>query len=202
MLIAETDAPLIEKIKNDDHHAFKVLVDRYWEEMYRHIYHRIKDEDEAKDILQEIFISLWHNRLKVRVDSNQSIASYLFKSAKYSVIDYFGKRSTVINREIELSSLLTIAASSAVDSSVEAKELSSLLNTTIESLPDRLKTPYLLSRENGLSIKEIAAFLQVSEQTVKNNISITLDKLRSRIKDYDPDFLALLIVVTAGIGCS
>jgi len=202
MLIAETDSLLINKIKNDDHHAFKSLVDRYWEEMYRHIYRRIKDEDEAKDILQEIFISLWHNRFKVQVDNNQSIASYLFKSAKYSIIDYFGKSNTIINRDVELSSLLTLAAGSAVDSSVEAKELSRLLKTTIENLPDRLKTPYLLSREKGLSIKEIAAFLEVSEQTVKNNISITLDKLRSRIKDYDPDFLALLIIAAVSISYS
>jgi RNA polymerase sigma factor (sigma-70 family) len=199
MLIAERDTLLIEKIKNDDHSAFKSLVDRYWEEMYRHIFRRIKNEDEAKDILQEIFISLWRNRLKVQVDKNESIISYLSKSAKYAIIDYFGKNSTVINRDVELSSLLILATSSGVDSFVEAKELNNLLKTTIDNLPDRLKTPYLLSRENGLSIKEIASFLEVSEQTVKNNISITLDKLRNRIKDYDPDFLALLIVVTASI---
>ncbi|WP_207424406.1 RNA polymerase sigma factor [Desertivirga brevis] len=199
MLNAETDSLLLERVKNNDHFAFKILVNRYWEEMFKHVYRRIKDKDEAQDIIQEIFISLWRNRETVQHDDKQSIASYLFKSAKYAVIDYFSKESNAINRSVELSSLLSLAVGSDLDSSIEVKELSKLLRNTVDNLPDRLKTPYLLSREKGLSIKEIAAYLEVSEQTVKNNISITLDKLRSRIKEYDPDFLALLIVIAAGI---
>lgn len=77
------------------------------------------------------------------------------------------------------------------------KELSALVDAELNELPDRLQVPYRLSREQNLSIKEIAANLSISEQTVKNNISTVLHKLRFRLGKYNSDIPICLIIAVA-----
>ena len=171
-----SDNRLIDLIKVDNHPAFTILVNRYWEELYRHIHARLKDEEDTRDILQEIFITAWKNRATIYTDANGTLASYLFKAARYCIIRQFSRAKQTIFSEELLENLLS--QQSTAQEMLETKELEKRVTDELDRMPERLQSVYRLSRYAHLSNKEIASHLSLSEQTVKNNISIALHHLR------------------------
>ena len=176
-----SDSDLLEFVKKDNHMAFTELVNRYWENLYKHVYLKIKDSDETQDIVQEIFLGLWKNRLSIVCDENQRLSSYLYKAAKYASINYFTRPGVTLTGADILEQMLAFPSSAHSDEQVLYKELHSLVNAELNELPDRLQQPYRLSREQHMSIREIAMHLSLSEQTVKNNITAALHRIRFRL---------------------
>ena len=194
-----SDDGLLQLIKSENHLAFTILVDRYWTRLYQHLFSRIRNEDDAEDAVQEIFIGFWKNKSTIICNHEDSLGPYLFSAAKYCAIDYFSKPETAIPYENALETVLEYASSDCSDEVVLLHELRQIINTEIANLPDRLRQPYLLSREDHLSIKEIANQLQLSEQTVKNNISTVLSKLKIKVDQYNSDVTITLIVILASL---
>lgn len=191
-----SDTRLMDLIREGNNHAFTVLVNRYWEDLYRHIYARLRHEEDAKDILQEIFISVWKNRDTITLDEKASMAPYLFTAARYAVIDHFGKPQTTICNEELLSEGLSKNVSASAHDLLVSKEMEQQVNDVLDRMPERLQLPYRLSRQQHLSNKEIALRLSLSEQTVKNNISITLRYLRTYINEQNGIAGIVLISIT------
>ena len=192
-----SDSSLIELVKIDNHLAFTEIVDRYWQDLYRHTWLKIKNEDEAKDIVQDIFLGLWKNRATIIVNETALIAPYLFRAAKYAIINYFARPGITIADDTALSFAVEMASGVKTDDPFLLKELQQVVNSEVSNLPDRLQIPYRLSREQELTVKEIAMKLSISEQTVKNNISTALNKIRFRLGQYNSDTTACIIVSLA-----
>lgn len=180
-----SDSSLVELVKKDDHVAYTALVDRYWEDLYRHIWSKIKNTDDAKDIVQDIFLGLWKNRVTLSADDRGSLAPYLFRAAKYNIINYFSRPSITIADETALNLAVNTVSATQADDQMLIKELQQLVDSEVDRLPDRLKLPYQLSRDQELSIKEIALKLSLSEQTVKNNITSALNAIRFKISKHN-----------------
>lgn len=187
-----SDNRLIDLIKEDNHPAFTTLVNRYWEELYRHIHARLKDEENTRDILQEIFITAWKNRTTIYTDANGTLASYLFKAARYCIIRQFSRAKQTIFSEELLENLLS--HQSTAQEMLETKELEKRVRDELDRMPERLQSVYRLSRYAHLSNKEIASHLSLSEQTVKNNISIALHHLRVFV-EKDTLLLVLFLII-------
>lgn len=188
------DSQLLDLIKLGDQQAFTALVNRYWEDMYTHIHARIRHEDDTKDILQEIFISVWKKRDTIVVDDNGRLGSYLFTAARYSIIDHFSRPGTpVYNEELFAETYAQQTTVSALEL-LETKEMEAQVNEVLDRMPERLQLPYRLSRYQQLSNREIATQLSLSEQTVKNNISIALRYLRTYLKEQN-DLASVVIVI-------
>jgi RNA polymerase sigma-70 factor (ECF subfamily) len=86
----------------------------------------------------------------------------------------------------------------APDSSLDAKELESVINDEIASMSDTMRKAFVLSRHENKSIREIATELSLSEQTIKNNISQALDRLRKKTQSFyaEPaNILGVLIIL-------
>jgi RNA polymerase sigma factor (sigma-70 family) len=192
-----SDIRLLDLIRQGNNLAFTALVNRYWEKLYQHIYARLRHEEDAKDILQEIFISVWKNRDNITTDVNDTIASYLFRAARYCIIDHFGKPQTAIYNEEILSEQLSRHVSVSGHELLVSKQMEEELDEVLNRMPDRLQLPYRLSRYQHLSNREIASRLSLSEQTVKNNISITLRYLRTHFNEQNG--IAGMILVTVVI---
>lgn len=188
------DNDLLELVKKDNHIAFAELVNRYWEGLYRHVCKKIKNREEAQDIIQDIFLGLWKNRLTVTCDTQNSLSSYVYKSAKYASINYFSRPGITITGAHLLEQVLSFPSAQKTDDDVLYKELNHVVDAELNGLPDRLLLPYKLSRDQHMSIKEIATSLSVSEQTVKNNISAVLYRIRFRLGKYNSDITILFII--------
>jgi RNA polymerase sigma-70 factor (family 1) len=184
MLKSLTDKALLKAA--DEQFAFRVLYDRYWQSLYIKAYRRLHSEEDAQDVVQCVFISLWRNRRQVQVE--ESLAPYLFTALKYAVIKVVYKKSqkgTLLPLSIaELEKFVTANATE-----LEYKELKANIENEVAALPERMREIYQLSRVKHMRNAEIAQMLNISEQTVKNTISVTLKRLKSKLLHL---FLAML----------
>ncbi|WP_322518544.1 RNA polymerase sigma factor [Chitinophaga sancti] len=189
------DSQLLGLIKTGNQQAFAALVHRYWEDLYTHIHARLKQEEDTKDVLQEIFITVWKKRDTILPDENGRLGSYLFAAARYCIIDHCSRPDTpVYNEEFFAETIPQHTTISALEI-LETKEMEEQVNEALNRMPERICLPYRLSRYQQLSTREIALRLSLSEQTVKNNISITLRYLRTYLKEHNDIAGIFLIIV-------
>jgi RNA polymerase sigma factor (sigma-70 family) len=191
MITSLPDEELLRRIQMDDQQAFSVIVYRYNVRLYRIVQSRVRMEDDAKDIIQEIFISLWNNRHQVQ--SGTALYPYLSKSAFYAVIDW----QLLHKKNISRHQLLLEKDEPSVfpiESHVIANELRQEFMEEVEKMSDTTRTVFRMSRIEQKSAKEIAIALHLSEQTVKNNISIALKQLRKRMVSNKLSLLLLFIL--------
>jgi RNA polymerase sigma-70 factor (ECF subfamily) len=175
-----SDATLLQSIKEDDATAFKVLYDRYWESLYIKACKRV-DKDEAKDMVQEVMTTLWRRRNDIVVHEDGQIARYLYTAIKYRVISHYAYSAN----EIPSTDLFTALNSQEFANTLEAKELNELLEQEINRLPARMQQIFRMSREDDCSIADIARQLNLSEQTIKNQLTEALKRIRESIKQND-----------------
>jgi RNA polymerase sigma factor (sigma-70 family) len=178
MIKSLPDEELLKRIQMDDQQAFSVIVYRYNVRLYRVVQGRIRMEDDAKDIIQEIFISLWNNRHQIQTTA--ALYPYLSKAAFYAVIDW----QILHKKNLSRYHLLLEKDEPAVfpiENQVIADELRRELLEEVEKMPATTRTVFQLSRIDQKSVKEIAVQLHLSEQTVKNNLSLALKQLKRQM---------------------
>lgn len=168
------DIHLLQKIKRDNKAAFTEVVNRYSDILFRFIHRRTDNFEDSQDIVQEIFTSLWKNRDRIII--KDSLYPYLFQSAKYKVIDLLITKQKEIKQSSEYSINKHICYNT--EEELLAKELADLIKKHVDKMPNSMKKAFTLSRYEAMSIKDIAGQLSLSEQTVKNNISLAISKLR------------------------
>lgn len=181
--ISISDNKLLAQIKLGDPCAFELLFDRYWEKLYKAALARLNNEDDAKDIVQELLINFWNRREKVEIRT--TLESYLFGALKLSIISYF--RSLNVN-DIRLDDVLdriNILEDSVTDIN-DYLQLEYLLEEAVSLMPETFKKIYSL-RSDNIPVKEIALQLGLADQTVKNYITELLRRLRQNISEKYPE---------------
>jgi RNA polymerase sigma-70 factor (ECF subfamily) len=175
-----SDAELLQFIRKDDATAFKILYDRYWESLYLKACKRV-DKDEAKDMVQEVMTTLWRRRNDIIIHDDGNIGRYLHTAIKYRVISHYAYSS----KEIPHTDVFAALNSEVYANALETKELSELLEQEINRLPARMQQIFRMSREDDFSIADIARQLNLSEQTIKNQLTEALKRIRESIKQND-----------------
>ena len=176
-----TDEQLVILLKKGDQQAFTEIYNRYAESLAGFAASKLYNLNDAKDILHDVFVKLWENRDGLYIASN--LQSYLFTIIRHRIIDKIRKN---ITRE-EYASVrqsLTAVYEQTIDKQVEAKELQQTIEKSLDQLPPRVKEIYKLSRDKGLSNHEIAEKLNLSEQTIKNQLSVALKHLRKSLTGF------------------
>lgn len=176
--LALSDAELIVLMKNGNNQAYATIYDRYKNVMFRHAYRKTGDREEAQDVLQEVFISLWHK--KEQVSETENLAGYLYTGMRNRILNLISHKKVRTRYE---ESLLHFSQTShtITDHLVREKQFSALIEKEIAALPPKMKEIFLLSRNKHLKNKEIAEMLDVSEHTVATQIKRALKVLRSRL---------------------
>ena len=172
------DLQLIDLLKEDDEAAFTEIYSRYAENLTGFASTKLYSLADARDIIHDLFVTLWEERRTLMV--HRKLESYLFTLVRYRVIDKIRKNITK-EGYAGMTSMLSQSYGPEVEEQITAKELQQQVNSKLEELSPRLKEVYKLSREQHLSIKEIAVKLEVSEQTVKNQLTVALGHLRQSI---------------------
>jgi len=168
------DAVLLPAIARGDKNAFEQLYHNYWHHLFLAAYNVLKDKAVCEDIVQEVFLQVWNRRESIRIES--SLEAYLFSMVRYSVFRHIKKEKAGCSRLFEqLGSRLYNATPE--DITIE-KNIHSHIAGAVNSLPEKCREIYRLSREEQLSHHEIATRLNISTKTVENHISIALKKIR------------------------
>jgi RNA polymerase sigma-70 factor (family 1) len=188
--VFDIDDGLVAALRKGDRAAFTIIYDRYWDEVYQMIYLRLQDEDAAKDIVQNIFVNLWLSRKDVFV--GQNLGAYLNTAAKNRSYSFYKQNLATFTRD---SKFQEQQIQHSLENRMEASELEFLFEKEISVMPDTMREVFILSRKKNRSIREIAEELNLSEQTIKNNISLALERLRKKLKVYysDPTNLSLIL---------
>lgn len=168
---------LLHKLRQGDVVAFEAIYLRYSGVLYSHAIKQLRDQDSAKDIVQDIFMSLWKNRADLLITG--ALSSYLFQSVRNRIINLKLKDQRYQDYISTFSTFL-IDFKSDTDHLVREKMLAELIDAEIASLPPKMKKVFELSRKEGLSHKEIAIHLQITEQSVRSHVKGALRILRLR----------------------
>ncbi len=182
-----SDDELLQAIKGDDTAAFKVLYDKYWKALYIKACQRV-DKDDAKDMVQEVMITCWRRRKHIEIKAGGDIGAYLFAAIKYRVISHYAFSSAEIKEPAFFDILDKVYSNE-----LETKELQQRIEAAISKLPARMQQIFRMSREEDYSITEIAQQLQLSEQTVKNQLTEALKRLRASLQSQTPGAWALIL---------
>lgn len=157
--------------------GFEQVYCSFFKRMLLICYSKVADEDLAKDIIQDIFKSLWDRRKTLVI--NGDIEHYLMRALKFKMIDYFrqvSRREALKNIAIQ-----PIAEShNHTEEHIAYTELKNQVHKATDKLPDQCRKVFRMSREQGLSNKEIARSLVISERAVAYHISYALQFLRKK----------------------
>jgi RNA polymerase sigma factor (sigma-70 family) len=184
-----SDPELLLLIQDNNEQAFAVVLHRYRQRLYRQIYKRLGSEDETKDMLQDIYISLWNNCHTLVI--KESFLPYLSRAAHYAIVDQYLFRKKRLTMETAMA-LKEEPLVFSVEENMLATDLQLEFEKQLLKMPLTVQRVFQLSRKEGLSIKEIATKMDLSEQTVKNYISMVLQSLRTYLKQGDLSFFLAL----------
>jgi len=170
-----SEEQLLTLMGQDDKRAFDEIYSYYWDKLFVYVVKIIKDEDEAYDIIQDVFVSLWLKRHTLKL---VSLKAYLFTAVRFKTLDHLNKakRTVVLEESHE--------ALPGQDAHLEhylANELSSQIQDKICELPGKMREIFILSRSEELSHRQISIKLSISDKTVKKQISNALRLLRFKL---------------------
>lgn len=158
---------LIKRLIKGDESTFKKVYDLYYDKLYFYCLKFVKSEDLARELLQDIFVKFWTNREKINPDL--SLNAYLYKIARNHSLDWLKKTARDQQLKEALMSSMTFVHSQVEDNLVYA-EYDAAANEAIRRLPSQRRVIFQLSRNDGMSYKEIAEALGISKHTVKVQI--------------------------------
>ncbi len=173
-----SDAQLFSLLCNGDHQAYTEIYDRYSGLLYIHAYKRIRNREEARDLIHELFTVLWIKRDQILLKTE--LSSYLYRSVRNRVIDLVN-HSKIQTKYISFLEGGLHNGSDITDHTVRMKELSQLIEKEVAALPEKMKQVFILSRNQQLSHKEISEELDISEVTVRKQINNALKVLRPKL---------------------
>ncbi|MBC8344543.1 MAG: RNA polymerase sigma factor [Bacteroidetes bacterium] len=149
-------------------------VDNYSDNIYRFILKNIKDEDKAKDIVQETFIKLWN---KVEEVSGEKVKSYLFTTAYRTMIDMIRRDKRIVDfDQIDQGEMIH---------SKQYTDVKEILNSAIDKLPEIQKSVILLRDYEGYSYQDIAEITGLNDSQVKVYIYRARVFLKNKLKSID-----------------
>ncbi|CAL1516465.1 RNA polymerase sigma-70 factor [Chitinophaga sp. MM2321] len=170
-----TDIELLQLLKAGRESAFTEIYHRYWDRLFAIAVARIQDPDEAEEIVQEIFVSLWRRREELEITSGLSV--YLAVSVKYRVIKILAKLHQQRKYKDSLDAMTLVDDST--QEWLEFEELKERLSKLVADLPEKCQLVYRYSREKGYTQKQIAEELNISEKTVEAHLSKAMKTLRA-----------------------
>lgn len=175
-----TDQRLLERlVQAADKAAFTEIYERYWSVMYMHALKMLQEEEDARDAVQDLFVTLWSKA--ATMPSHTNLAGYLFVSLRNKVLDrlkhsrirtdYFRSLATYIDQPRD-----------TILEAISERELNRAFEQEIAQLPPKMKAIFELRVKEYKTYQEIAAQLRISDKTVKKQISNAIRIIRPRFQ--------------------
>jgi len=177
-LLHADDKELIVMLQAGDNDAFTELYNRYKKPLIIHSYKKTGDLEDAKEIVQEVFSTLWSQR--EQLPPIQQVSAYLYTMVRNKVLNYIEHKQVEARYALNFQNFMD-EGHNASDIQIREKELQQMIDKEIAALPPKMREVFILSRKEHLSHKEIAERLNISEFTVKNHIKGALKILRLKI---------------------
>jgi RNA polymerase sigma-70 factor (ECF subfamily) len=183
------DSALVNLLRQGDANAFEKLFFNFADRIYYFALRYMRNQHDAEEIVQEVFVKLWENRENLNLEL--SFSGYLFTIARNTIFNQNRKKVNEQAYHDYVRNYLETYSCKTEDDLIYA-DIKSLIDKVVEELPPQRKLIYKLSRESGLSYREIAQQLNLSERTVEAHIRLALKTLTEVI---DNNFVLPLLII-------
>lgn len=163
---------LLAGLKQEDPVVFKLIYKLYWQKLYNVAFYYLKEERDAEDVVQDVFISLWSRGSKLEIRTG--LENYLVRSVKYTSFFYLKIKS---RRKAFVNNLAVTEVVNDPEEYMNYKSVLDQLHLIFETVSQKTKEIFYLSRFDGLTYAEIASQLKISVKTVEYHISLALKRI-------------------------
>lgn len=190
MHISDQEELLIRLSKNDKT-VYEQLFRTYYADLCKFGLKYVRDETIAEEIVQEIFINIWERRAALKITS--SIKSYLFTAVRNRSFNYIKLQLPKEQKKVDIEGIGLLMDDDS-EKELRMEELKSYVQVAIEALPNKCRVIFDLSRNAGMTYKEIAEELDISVKTVENQVGLALKKLREQLNPIWDKIMFLLFL--------
>lgn len=176
-----SDAELSAFLSQRDHAAFTEIYKRYWQPMFIYALKRLRNEDEAADVIQDLFTQVWNRADQVQIET--ALKSYLFTSVRNQTLNILA-RDKRVEAYVEKLAIAFEEGLNSTDQEVSFREFSMLLEREVQNLPPRMKAVYIKNKEQGKSHKTISEELGITEDSSKTTLNRALTELKTKLKPF------------------
>jgi len=172
---------------------------KFWKELYAVAYRRLRSEEDVEDMLQDIFLSMLTGNYQLVNDD--SVRALLHQRLKDRTINFYRRQLTRLTFEVQESFKDELSDLDS-ESRLMNRELEIVVQEEIDRMPEKMKEIFLLSRNELLTSEEIAIKLDLSSQTVRNQISSGIKRIRTTLAlygnaDISPASLNVILILGA-----
>ncbi len=186
MLTSETE--LLEAIREGDETAFEMIFKEHYQALCRYANSFLTDRDEAEEVVQSSFLSIWEKRSVIMITT--SLKAYLYQAIRNRCLNVI-KHEKVKKQHIQHETVMRVNHHQATSDAVLSNELEQKIYVAMQALPEQCRLVFKLSRFEELKYQEIADQLEISVKTVENQIGKALKIMREQLRDYLPMILLL-----------
>lgn len=172
------DSELAAALQRGDSHAFKEVYQRYSELLYLFAYRKLKHEEEAKDVVHDVFAWLVENGRKLTLKT--SLSGYLYKSVLNRIFDIFRKQDT-FRRYVDQGEHFIDVDSTETDYLIREKDIRAVIDREIAAMPPRMREVYELRYREHLTADQISGKLGITPQTVATHLKHATRHLRDKL---------------------
>ncbi|MES2456709.1 MAG: RNA polymerase sigma-70 factor [Bacteroidota bacterium] len=175
------DSELSALLKAGDALSYTEIFERYHRLLLRHAFRLLSNDEEAYDMVQDVFLQLWQKKetLELRV----SLSAYLFTAVKNRIFKLFAHQKVVL-RYTESIGKFMVEGYNIVEDQLMEKELSAFIDKEIAALPAKMQEVFLLNKKDELTYKEIAERLNITDQTAKQQVYKAMKILKPKIDSF------------------
>jgi RNA polymerase sigma-70 factor (ECF subfamily) len=179
---------IIRGIRKGDTKVFEELFNVYYHRLIIYAISYVEENQAAEDIVQEIFFSIWKNRKDSLIST--SISSYLYRAVHNRSIQYLRHKKVISDYEekyllkVKEAEMMYGLSGDYHYSDIQYNEIEKIMNQTFDTLPEKTREIFRLSRENNTTNRKIAEAMKIDVKTVEYHISKTLRLLRHALNDY------------------
>ena len=178
-------------LKTGDITAFEMLFRTYYQSLCNYAYTFIQDRDDAEEVVQSTFLSVWEKRETLEIHT--AVKPYLYAMVRNACLNLL-KHEKIKQKHASEALALADPTYESVAQTVHSSELEDQIHKAMEKLPEQCRLVFKLSRFEELKYAEIAEQLDISIKTVENQMGKALRITREQLKDYLP----LLIILMNG----
>lgn len=177
----QVDKKVVELLRAGNVEAFEKVFFSFADRIYYFSYRYLRNQYDAEEVVQEVFVKLWEN--KENLNEELSLSGYIFTIARNTI---FNQNRKKVNEQAYQEYVRTFLdnISSKTEDDLIYSDIKEIVDKVIEDLPPQRKLVYKMSREKGLSYKEIAQELDLSERTVEAHIRLALKTLTKVLDDH------------------
>lgn len=174
------ESDIAGRIRKGDIGQFESLFRSSYASLVKYAGTLIRDQDTAEEIVQDLFVRLWQEKDKIKIES--SLNGYLFRSVHNRCLHYIEHRKVVERHAEEMSAAIPDTTEDPSEI-LHYRELQARIAKILEKLPERCGTIFCLSRFEGLKYSEIAERLSVSVKTVEASMGRALKEFRKELAE-------------------